>query len=564
MRIYRMKTMHSIIAFVCRMFVLLICIHVFAGYGSSEILAVQPDSSAVSRLHPQAAPVVIWNRTIVVFRLNSEEISPGERAKFAIERMNQMPINLPEYRVVAVDGIEGGHRLAWVKVNGRIMFTLIEGEQDVANGESYAVYKERTVKAVESWLLARREQNGLPLLFQAFGLAVLATIVLGLTYFAVKRSIFWLMNHVNRLGTSSLRHFVIAGFNIGPYFVSLATGLVNIFQIVLLMFNGYLWLTFVLSVFPYTAPLSSKLSGFLVETVTGFSHGVMVAIPGFFVVGVIFYITRLLVRLLTAFFRAVEEEQIPLRWFEPETAKATRRIIVVLVWIFALVVAYPMIPGSQTKVFQGVSVFLGLMLSLGSAGLVGQLIGGIVAVYTRAFQSGDYVRIGDHEGVVQELGLLAAKIVTIRKEEITIPNALLMSSTTINYSRQAKVHGAIVTTEVTIGYDVPWRQVHAMLELAAERSAGIRKSPKPIVLQKALSDFYVQYSLMVTIDQPEVRYYMLSELHGHIQDLFNEYGVQIMSPNFVMQPDKEVVVPKEEWFAAPSRKEAGDSAENIA
>ena len=115
-----MKTMHSIIAFVCRMFVLLICIHVFAGYGSSEILAVQPDSSAVSRLHPQAAPVVIWNRTIVVFRLNSEEISPGERAKFAIERMNQMPINLPEYRVVAVDGIEGGHRLAWVKVNGAL------------------------------------------------------------------------------------------------------------------------------------------------------------------------------------------------------------------------------------------------------------------------------------------------------------------------------------------------------------------------------------------------------------------------------------------------------------
>jgi small-conductance mechanosensitive channel len=280
--------------------------------------------------------------------------------------------------------------------------------------------------------------------------------------------------------------------------------------------------------------------------------------PGIFTTGLIFFITRLLVNVISAFFKAAEEGSFDLPWFDHETAKATRRIVVVLVWIFALIIAYPLIPGSQTKVFQGVSVFLGLMLSLGSAGLVGQLIGGVVAVYTRAFQAGDYVRIGEHEGVVQELGLLAAKIVTVRKEEVTIPNALLMASTTVNYTRQAKTQGAIVSTDVTIGYDAPWRQVKAMLEMAAERTPGIRKSPGPVVLQKALSDFYVEYTLMSTIDRPEERYYILSDLHGHIQDVFNEYGVQIMSPNFRMQPEKDVVVPKEQWYAKPARERPAD------
>jgi small-conductance mechanosensitive channel len=380
--------------------------------------------------------------------------------------------------------------------------------------------------------------------------------------FAVSRSILWLLNRLGHLGSGNIRNFVIAGLNIGPYLVSLATGLVKIFKVLLLLFLAYLWLAILLSLFPYTSPWASELSGFLLDTLTGFGHGLMSSIPGLFVIGVIVFMTRLLVSLVTAFFRSIEEETTHLSWFEPETAKATRRIVVVLIWIFALIVAYPLIPGSQSKIFQGVSVFLGLMLSLGSAGLVGQLIGGIVAVFTRAFKPGDYVRIGEHEGVVHELGILASKLVTIRSVEVTIPNALLMSSTTINYSRQSRQEGAIVATGLTIGYDAPWRQVHAMLLMAAGKTKGIRTSPAPFVLQKALSDFYVEYTLMIRIDRPEERYFILSELHGHIQDVFNEYGVQIMSPNFVMQPDKEVVVSKAQWFEEPGAREGESSGSN--
>jgi small-conductance mechanosensitive channel len=532
--------------FVCCVSMLLIQIHT-----SLPLSAVQPDSTVVGADHPKPVPVVMWNRPIVVFRSNYEELTPSDRAKYAIERLNQMPADLPEYRVAAVDVIEGGKRLAWIKVNGRIMFGVLEGEEDVPGGETYELHKQRTVKAVSDWLYARKTQYQVPLLLQTLGLALLFTMLGALSAFAVSRSVGWALLLLKRLESDSFKRFVIAGNSVGPYIASFVHGLLKILEGVLLFSIVYLWLTSVLSVFPYTEPWARELSGFLFALLSDFGHGLLLSIPSLFTIAVIFFVARLIVRVITAFFKAVEDDTLQLRWFEPETAKATRRIIVVLVWIFALIIAYPLIPGSQTKAFQGVSVFLGLMLSLGSAGLVGQLIGGVVAVYTRAFQRGDYVRIGEHEGIVEELGILAAKIVTIRKEEVTIPNALLMSSTTINYTRQSRQDGAVVATGVTIGYDAPWRQVHAMLLLAAGRTKGIRSIPKPYVLQKALSDFYVEYSLMIRIDRPEQRYYILSELHGHIQDVFNEYGVQIMSPNFVTQPDQEVVVPKERWYADP-------------
>jgi small-conductance mechanosensitive channel len=522
------------------------------------LLAVEQDSLAGGGLHPQPVPVVMWNRAIVVFRAAYEELTPESRAKFATERMTLMPANLSDYRVAAVDVLENGRRVALIKVNGRIMFALVEGDEDRESGETFEQNKQRTVREVSSWFMARKEQYELPLLMQSAGISLLASIVSWLAFLVVTRPMRKLLRLLGSKSTASDRKFIFAGVNTTPYLISLSTGLLRIFEGVLTLTIAYLWLTYVLSQFPYTEPWSWQLSGFLLGLLSEFGRGILFSMPGIFTTGLIFFITRLLVNVISAFFKAAEEGSFDLPWFDHETAKATRRIVVVLVWIFALIIAYPLIPGSQTKVFQGVSVFLGLMLSLGSAGLVGQLIGGVVAVYTRAFQAGDYVRIGEHEGVVQELGLLAAKIVTVRKEEVTIPNALLMASTTVNYTRQAKTQGAIVSTDVTIGYDAPWRQVKAMLEMAAERTPGIRKSPGPVVLQKALSDFYVEYTLMSTIDRPEERYYILSDLHGHIQDVFNEYGVQIMSPNFRMQPEKDVVVPKEQWYAKPARERPAD------
>jgi small-conductance mechanosensitive channel len=195
------------------------------------------------------------------------------------------------------------------------------------------------------------------------------------------------------------------------------------------------------------------------------------------------------------------------------------------------------------------------MVSLGSTGLINQMMAGLVLVYSRALRRGDFVVVDDVEGVVMEVGALATKVVTMRNEEITIPNAVLTATRIRNYSKLAGTHGTMLSTKITIGYDAPWRQVHAMLALAAERTPGLRREPAPIVYQRALSDFYVEYELLANTDRPGERVPILSALHQNIQDVFNEHGVQIMSPHFVLQPTGgAVVVPPDQWYPAPARK----------
>jgi small-conductance mechanosensitive channel len=243
-------------------------------------------------------------------------------------------------------------------------------------------------------------------------------------------------------------------------------------------------------------------------------------------------------------------------WFDAETARATRRVVVVLLWLFALTAAYPHIPGSDTDAFRGISVLLGVVISLGSTGLVNQIMSGFVVIYSRALRPGDWVRVGDTEGLVTEVGLLSTKLSTVRREQVAIPNAVLVGTATTNYTSLAGDDGPLASTAVTIGYDAPWRQVHALLELAASRTDGVRKQPEPRVLQRGLSDFYVEYQLIVHLERAEDRFVVLSALHGHIQDAFNEQGVQIMSPHFVVQPSDPVVVPQAKWFAPPARPES--------
>src|SRR5581483_9679378 len=306
---------------------------------------------------------------------------------------------------------------------------------------------------------------------------------------------------------------------------------------------------FVLREFPYTRPWGESMRGFLIATLETLALKAAHAIPGLFTVVVILGVTRLFVRLLGVWFRAVEHGQIQVSWLYPETAQPTRRIVAALLWVFATIVAYPYMPGSETEAFKGVGVFFGLMLTFGSSGLVGQIMSGFMITYSRAVRIGDFVRIGDVEGTVTHVGVLSTKITSPLDEAITIPNAVVVVQTTTDYSR----HGGLFTpTSGTIGNDPPWRQIHAMLLQAARRTEGVRAEPQPTVLQAGLEDFYVKYTLWVCLERQHARPFVLASLHANIQDVFNEYGVQIMSPNYVIDPAAPKVVPKEEWFAAPA------------
>jgi len=283
---------------------------------------------------------------------------------------------------------------------------------------------------------------------------------------------------------------------------------------------------------------------------------VVTALPDLFVVIVIALAARTLAQAARGFFGAIQKGRMVVDWMDQQAAKATGRLAVVVIWIFAVVMMYPYLPGSGSQAFRGVSVFVGLLVSLGASSVVGQFTGGLVMMYSKALKPGEYVQVAEYEGTVTSVGFLSTKILTPWREEINLPNLMLLGTALKNYSRVADDDGVVIKTSVTIGYGTPWRQVHGLLLEAAARTAGLRRKPAPFVLQRALQDFYVEYQLNVTLDDPPQRIFVLSELRTHIQDLFNEYGVQILSPHYIQDPPKKVVVPKDHWFEAPAAEPA--------
>jgi small-conductance mechanosensitive channel len=316
---------------------------------------------------------------------------------------------------------------------------------------------------------------------------------------------------------------------------------------------AFVTVTFLLRRFPYTQPWGDSMMAFLLGTLEQLGLGIAAGIPGLFTAALILLIARFVARIIGLWFSAVERGRVQPRWVYPETAQPTRRLVTALLWLFAIVMAYPYLPGSQTEAFKGVSVFIGLMITFGSTGLVNHIMSGFMITYSRALRLDDYVRIGEVEGTVTYLGTLSTKIRTPEGHEVTIPNAVVVGQTITDYSRFGDAEGIYTPTSVTIGYDAPWRQVHALLLLAAERTEGIRRAPKPTVLQASLEDFYVKYTLLVCLERQQSRIWTLPVLHANIQDLFNEYGVQIMSPNYMTDPAAAKVVARKDWYAAPAQ-----------
>jgi small-conductance mechanosensitive channel len=320
----------------------------------------------------------------------------------------------------------------------------------------------------------------------------------------------------------------------------------------------YEWLSIALAQFPFTRPWGEQLNGFLFGMLSRFLLAIARAIPDLLAAALIFWLAWVLTHVLRRFFVKVGAGQVRLSWLDADVASITSKLCVGAVWLFALAMAYPYLPGSDTEAFKGLSVLIGLMLSLGASNLVGQLASGLILTYTRTFHNGEYVRVDEHEGTVVNLGAFTTRIRTGMGEELTIANSQVLGAVTRNYSRTVKGKGFIVDTTVTIGYDTPWRQVNAMLVEAARRTPGVLMDPAPQVFQVALSDFYPEYRLVCQAvpDQPRPRAEVMSLLHANVQDVFNEHGVQIMSPHYLGDPAQAKVVPREQWYAAPAKPPA--------
>ena len=495
------------------------------------------------------ATLVVTNRPIIELRATILGRSPAVRVNGAADRLHRLIERQPD----SIVSTQSYADAVVIRVGEEPLLVVFQSDLDALAGERLEARAKEAASTLQVAVNEAAEFHHAGAFTRAVLVALLATVlfVIGL----------WLILLIDRRVSSKISRkaesklLKVPGFDAFVRAANMATLMRRAFGLVMvavgLVFT-YAWLTVVLKRFPYTRPWGESLGSGLRAVAARITQGIVDELPNIAMVLVIVLITRFVARVVSLVFIAAEEGRVSLPYIYPETAQPTRRIVVALLWVFAFTIFYNYLPGSGSDAFKGISVFLGLMVSIGSSGIVNQAISGFMITYARALKVGDFVKIDDIEGTVTHLGALSSKIKTLRNEEITLPNAIIASSATTNFSRLADSDGVFTPTSVTIGYDTPWRQIQALLVLAAERTPGVRNQPKPFVLQTALDDFYVRYTLLICLEQPQARGRTLSLLHASIQDAFNEYGVQIMSPNYEADPEGRKVVPPGQWYAAPA------------
>jgi small-conductance mechanosensitive channel len=510
-----------------------------------------PAAAETSAASAAPADLVFENADIITFRATFAGLSPADRARTALHRLEGLDRETMQ-DPVRIENISGGSVL---RVGEQLAFAVVEGDIDPRTPETPARLAERARARLQNALKTRATMYTTPVVIKSIAVALFATAVCVALIILVVRLRRGALARLRGDTVWIRRHFSVAGFDPSPHIAGALRLIVQVGTVLLVLAFINTWATVLLNDFPQTQYLGRPVRDFFVGVIGHIGRGIIRAVPGLVTIGVILAVTRLATNVLTDLCRGIERGEVRLPGLHQETIGATRRLVNAALWLFALVIIYPYLPGSDSDAFKGVSVMVGLVVTLGSSGIVGHLMSGLVLVYARALRKGDYVRVGEVEGIVLEVGGLATKIVTPKNEEFTVPNTVMVGSNIKNWTRMAKEGGVSVSTAVTIGYDAPWRQVHALLQGAAARTEGLRREPPPFVLQRSLSDFYVEYELVARLEGPERRAFVLSALHQNIQDAFNEQGVQIMSPHFVGQPERPVIVPKARWHADPARED---------
>ena len=329
--------------------------------------------------------------------------------------------------------------------------------------------------------------------------------------------------------------------------VNLLIFLSNLLRYVIMLLQLLITVPLLFAIFPQTKGLAYQIFSYIWNPIKNILVGIVDYIPNLFAIFIICFAVKYLVRLVHYLSREVEAGRLKFGGFYPDWAMPTYHIIRFLLYAFMIAMIYPYLPGAKNGVFQGISVFVGLIVSLGSSTVIGNVIAGLVITYMRPFKLGDRIQLNDTTGNVIEKTPLVTRIKTPKNEVVTIPNSFIMSSHTVNYSASAREYGLIIHSEVTIGYDVPWRQVHQLLIEAALNTPGVIDDPRPFVLETSLSDWYPVYQINAYIREADKLAQIYSDLHQNIQDRFNEAGIEIMSPHYMaMRDGNESTIPKDD------------------
>jgi small-conductance mechanosensitive channel len=505
-----------------------------------------------------SAPVVIDGA--VLFRVRGTSVFPADKRAAAIaSRIRALAADrtVPADAVHAVETEIGSA----IEAGGHRVMMVVEAD---ARYESLSrkVLTEALVRTVREAVSSYRQARSRDALIRTGVYSGVATLVLA-TLVAL---VIWLSRRAQRALEATYRQRVqsvgIQSFQIlraEQIWVALRRALLGARTLVILVL-AFVYLQYVLGLLPWARGASSRLLQYILDPLATMGWGVVNALPDLLFLVILFVVTRYLLKVVHLFFAAVGRGEVALSGFEREWADPTYKLLRVAIVALALVVAYPYIPGSGSDAFKGISIFIGIVFSLGSSSTIANIIAGYTMTYRRAFRMGDRVKIGDIVGDVTEMRLQVTHLRTIKNEEVIIPNSSILTNEVVNYSSLAHRLGLILHTRVGIGYETPWRQVEAMLLIAAERTPGIMREPKPFVRQLSLGDFAVTYEVNVYCDIPQAMSQIYTALHRNILDVFNEHGIQIMTPAYEGDPESPKVVPKDQWFTAPAKAVAEPEA----
>jgi small-conductance mechanosensitive channel len=509
-------------------FLFMICLAVLLSYNPSQLLG-QNDS--LSNVRTEQGYPVVFNDTLFYLYSNLGPFSPAERAQAIVQRITALSQD-PFFKTDSLQIIES-ELTTDIMYQDRIIMSITDADARARN-ETRSEMARLDLEILKKAIQQERESTSLKsIIIQVFSTLLVILILIIIVYF-VHRLFKLAYRRIRSLKGVMFKGFNIKGLEILPAEkqVQLALHIGKAVEVIIILLLIYFSLPILFSFFPWTKDISSELLQFTLKPLNMIVVGILDFLPNLFVIIVVLVVTRYLIKIMKLIAEGVERGTISFPRFYPDWAKPTFNLIRILLYAFVFVLIFPYLPGSSSPAFRGVSIFLGLLFSLGSSSAIANLIAGLVITYMRSFKIGDRVRIGDEVGDVIEKSLLLTRIRTIKNEEITIPNSTILSRYSINYSSASQNLGLILHTTVTIGYNAPWRTIHQLLVSAAKSTSGILNQPEPFVLQTSLDDSYVSYQINAYTDQPNRMAQIYSELHQNIQDKFNEAKVEILSPRY--------------------------------
>ncbi|WP_414574590.1 mechanosensitive ion channel family protein [Anabaena sp. CCY 9402-a] len=526
-------------------FIVFILIHAIPiSYSQDKAPKVDQNLEAIEKI--DGTPVVLGDNTLFIIKQSVGSFSSQERAKAVINRIETIANDFS----MSPDNLQVSDQqdTSNIVLGEKLIYTITDNDAK-PTGQTRQELARVYLNKIASSIKIYRNERSLNNLIKGAVYSLIATLILVITFKVFNQIFPRIINRIQTWQGIRIPALRIQNLELLPAsrVSSIVVRLAKTLRLIIVLGVAYIYFSVVLSFFPWTKQLSSRLFYYLLDAIYKSWIAFLGYLPNIFYLAVICISTYYVIKFIRYLFTELGNGTISFPGFYQDWAEPTYKLVFFLIIALALVLAFPYLPGFGSPAFQGISVFLGILFSLGSSSVIANIVAGIILIYTRAFQTGDRIKIGDAVGDIIEKNLFVTRIRTIKNVVITIPNGTVLTSQIINYSALAQDSNyyLVLHTTVTLGYDVPWRKVHQVLIDAALVTKNVLAEPQPFVLQTSLDDFYVSYELNIYTNKPMIMARIYSQLHQNIQDKCNEADIEILSPHYsALRDGNQITIPE--------------------